>query len=440
MRKTWRSPIRVSPAKSSAAARWPRLAAVCLLGVLASPFAGGPLPTARAEDSAETVRAEVGKPLQAAQALIKQGKFKDALAKLHEVDGVPKRTPYENYVLDYTRLSAASSAGDLAQAVTAFEALVASGRLPAATQQQFSLALAGQYYRGGDYANAATWAARHAALGGTDPAATQLRYQSLYQAGDYAAAARELSALVKAEEQAGRKPAEDVLQLLANCHAKRDDKPAYAGAIEKLLLFYPKRDYWLVALQSVAAKPGFPERLNLDLLRLQLATDTVGGGSANAKTVATAWFDGIQRALQAGFAGEAKALADQAFGAGLLGKGAEAEREQRLRKLVEKSFEEDRKTLGQGDAEAAAARSGDALVNQGLNYVGYGEFDKGLALLQQGIAKGALKQPEEAKLHLGYAQLKAGQKAEAVKTWKSVGGSDAAADLARLWLIKAAGA
>ena len=409
-------------------------ALVALAFILPSP---GVVAPASAEDGTETVRPEVGKPIQAAQALMKQGKFKDALSRLREVDDVPKRTDYENYALDYTRLSAASSAGDLPQAVKAFDALVAGGRLPGTTQQQFSLALAGQYYRAGDYANAAAWAARHAALGGTDPAAMQLRYQSLYQAGDFAAAARELSAQAKADEQAGRKPAEETLQLLANAQAKRDDKAAYAAAIEKLLVYYPKQDYWLMALQAVATRPGFPERLALDLVRLRLATNTLAGGAREPAAVGAAWFDAIQRALQAGFAGEAKAMVDQAFTSGALGKGKDAAREERLRALVGKSFEEDRTTLGQGDAEAGAARSGDALVNQGLNYVGHGEADKGIALIQQGLAKGGLKQPEEAKLRLGYAEYKAGRKSEALKTWKSVAGADAAADLARLWVILA---
>ena len=414
------------------------LLTACALTALAAvlPLAGALAPV-RAEDATDTVRPEVGKPIQAAQALMKQGKFKDALAKLREVDGMANRTAYENYVLDYTRLSAASSAGDLPQAVKSFDALIASARLTAATQQQFSLALAGQYYRAGEYANAATWAARHGELGGVDPAARQLRYQSLYQAGDYAAAARELSAQVRSDEQAGRKPSEEALQLLANANMKREDKPAYAAAIEKLLAYYPNRDYWLLALQAVSARQGFPERLALDLVRLRMATDTVTANAREPAAIGAAWFDAIQRALQSGFAGEAKAMTDQAFAAGALGKGAEAAREERLRALVEKSFEEDRKTLGEGDAEAAVTRSGEALVNQGLNYVGHGDYDKGVALVEQGLAKGGLKHPEEARLRLGYALFKAGRRPDAVKAWRSVAGTEAAADLARLWLLKA---
>jgi len=65
----------------------------------------------------EQVRAEVGKPLQAARDLIKAKKYKEALAKLQEVDAVPNRTANENFLLEQMRASAASQAGDSAQAI-----------------------------------------------------------------------------------------------------------------------------------------------------------------------------------------------------------------------------------------------------------------------------------------------------------------------------------
>ena len=58
--------------------------------------------------------------------------------------------------------------------------------------------------------------------------------------------------------------------------------------------------------------------------------------------------------------------------------------------------------------------------------------------MQQGIAKGGLKRPEDAKLHLGIAQLVAGDNAKAQATLRTVGGSDGTADLARLWELSRA--
>jgi len=76
-------------------------------------------------------------------------------------------------------------------------------------------------------------------------------------------------------------------------------------------------------------------------------------------------------------------------------------------------------------------------VRIGLNYVYEGNADKGLALIQQGIKKGGLKRPDDAKLLLGEAELHAGHRNRAVQTFKTVHGNDGAADIARLWVLEA---
>ncbi len=65
-----------------------------------------------------------------------------------------------------------------------------------------------------------------------------------------------------------------------------------------------------------------------------------------------------------------------------------------------------------------------------------GQVEKGLALMEQGIQKGGMSRPDEARLHLAIAYLAAGQKAKAIQAFKTVQG-DGTADLARLWLIHA---
>ena len=76
---------------------------------------------------AESVRPEVGKPLAQASELLRAGKAKEALAKLHEADAVAGKTPAEQYMIDRVRGSAAQRAGDNATAAQAFESAFASG-------------------------------------------------------------------------------------------------------------------------------------------------------------------------------------------------------------------------------------------------------------------------------------------------------------------------
>ncbi|EGF30005.1 TPR repeat containing protein [Oxalobacteraceae bacterium IMCC9480] len=76
------------------------------------------------------------------------------------------------------------------------------------------------------------------------------------------------------------------------------------------------------------------------------------------------------------------------------------------------------------------------MVNVGFALVAAGQADKGLALIEGGIKKGNLKRLDDARLHLGVAYASAGKKDLAIKAFKSVQGTDGAADLARLWLVQ----
>jgi len=381
--------------------------------------------TARAQT--ETVRPEVGKPLQAARDLIKGQKFKEALVKLRDVDAVPNKTPYENFLLEQMRASAASQAGDNEQAIKAFQAVLNSGRLSESDQAKYAASLASLHYRAKDFANAATWAARALKSNPNDAAMRELMIQSYYQAGDYSAASREALADIQAAEKAGITPPEVKLQLLANVAARSaGDKSAYLAALEKLVTYYPKREYWADLLRRIESRPGFSNRLTLELYRLKAATRTL--------TTPIEYSEMAQLALQEQQAAEAKKILDEGFAAGVLGKGPEAERQKRLLALANQRATEAPTDLKAAEAEAANARDGSQLVRVGLAYTGLGEYDKGIGLIQQGINKGGLKHKDDANLQLGVALMRAGQKGRAAAAFKSVGGTDGAADLARLWM------
>ena len=52
------------------------------------------------------------------------------------------------------------------------------------------------------------------------------------------------------------------------------------------------------------------------------------------------------------------------------------------------------------------------------------------------IEKGGLKNPEDAKLHLGIAYLGGGRLPEAKAVLNKIGGADGTKDLAKMWLIQ----
>jgi hypothetical protein len=372
----------------------------------------------------EAIRPEVGRPLQAARDYIKQGKGKEALAKVREAEAVPNRTAAENHLIEQMRAAAAAQGGDSEQAIKSSLALFNSGKLSEADKARHAANLASLYYRNRDYANAAKWADQVLKTNPGDATMRSLLIQSYYQAGDLAAASREALADVQAAEKAGRAPPEDRLQLLANVASKGSDRGAYVAALERLVAYYPRKEYWADLLRRIESKPGFSNRLTLDVLRLRLATKTIESGADYSEMA--------QLALQQGQAAEARKILDEGFAVGALGKGAEAERQKRLLALATQRAESAPRDLATAEAEGSG--DGNALVRIGLAYTGLGQYDKGIALIQQGIAKGGLKHADDARLHLGLAYLRAGNKAKANEAFRSVKGNDGAADLARLWM------
>lgn len=373
------------------------------------------------------LRPEVGKPLQAAEALIKSGKYREALGKVREADAVGGKSGAETTMVERMRLAAASGAGDADTAARSFDAL--SGSMGGAEKLRTIESIAGSYYRAKEYAKAQQWYARYFAEGGTSAANRTLMTQTQYLSGDLAGVIKQVTAEIQGAERNGATPSEDRINLLMNAAVRQKDVGSEAFALERLVTYYPKKEYWVTLLSRLQRKPGFADRLSLDTYRLSLATGSM--------TAAADYSELAQLALQAGSGAEAKQVIDKGFAAGILGSGPEAERHKRLRDLVNKRIDEAKKTEVDDEKAALAAKDGNDLVKIGMNQVYEGQKAKGLQTMQQGIAKGGLKRAEDAKLHLGIAQLVAGENAKAQATLKTVSGTDGTGDLARLWSLYA---
>ena len=376
----------------------------------------------------ESLRPEVGKPLQAAQDLIKTGRYREALAKVHEAEG-GSRNANETYLIERMRIAAASGAGDADTASKSFEVLNGTGKVSGPDKLRMIESIASTYYRSQQYAKSMQWSQRYLREGGTSPAIRTMLIQSQYLSGDFVGAAKELMVEIQGSERSGIPPTEDRLKLLLNAASKQGDNNAYVYAMEKLVTYYPKKEYWVDLLSRMQRKANFSDRLSLDAYRLSLAT---GSMSAPAD-----YMEMAQLALQADLASEGKQVITKGMSSGALSTGAQADRAKRLQALVDKKLAQDTASRVEDEKQATAAKTGDAMMALGMNLVYAGQAAKGVQLMQEGIAKGGLKRPEDAKLHLGIGQLAAGDKAKAQATFKTVQGTDGTADLARLWALYA---
>ncbi len=376
--------------------------------------------------SAQGLRPEVGKPLQQAGDLLRAGKAKEALAKVREADAASGKTSAEQLMIERMRAAAAQRAGDTATAIQALEAI--HGRVSGAEAGQIAEQLASAYTQQRNNGKATEWLNKALAAGNNSATVKQLQSYLQSASGDYAAIARSAAAAVSASEQAGRRPEEGDLLRLADAQQRTGNLAGYSSSLEKLLLNYPKKDYWNAYLGRLPRKSGFADRFLLDVLRLRLASGTL------SKT--EDYMELAQLLLQQGLPSEALNVTEQGFKSGALGSGPEAARHQRLRDLAVKEAGQAREKLEGQAAEAAGFKDGDGLVKVGVSYVSLGEIDKGIDLIEQGIKKDKLKRPEDAKLRLGLAQMQSPKtRATGVHTLRSVKGNDGAAEIARLWLI-----
>jgi len=375
----------------------------------------------------QTVSAAVGKPLQEAQKALEAKDYGAAQKALAEAAGAGKLSPYEAYVVARLKAAAAVGQGDYKSAALAYETVLASSALPPEDKMSTLEGYVKLVYASKDYAKTADAVQKYRAAGGNNGEVLGLLPQALYLAGKYKEAGVELTKVVTDMERAGKQPSAVQLQLLASIALKQNDMVGYTAALERIVAATPKKEYWLDLIIRTAQKPGFSDRLTLDTYRIRRATGTLER--------ANDFSEAAQLALQAGFPGEAKSFVDEGYQKGLLGAGGDASRHQRLKDLVNKKITEDKATLAEGEKAAAAQATGDALIATGFNLVAYGDA-KGLSLMENGIKKGGMKYPEHAKLHLGYAQLLAGKKDAAVKTFASIKGTDGARDLGRLWTLQ----
>ena len=203
---------------------------------------------------------------------------------------------------------------------------------------------------------------------------------------------------------AAKRASEEELQILANCYLRQKDTGGYVNAIEKLVVHYPKKEYWTDLLSRVQKKPGFSDRLGVNVYRLRFAT-------GNLKDSQRLHGDGAARDA-GGRAGRSQGRSStRATRPARSARATRPSATSACASLIEKTLDESQKNRAQDEQEALAAKDGNALVRIGLNYVYEGNAAKGFPLIEQGIKKGGLKRPEDAKLRLGEALLHAGQQA-----------------------------
>lgn len=351
-----------------------------------------------------------------------------AMAQVRVAASARGLTPDESFTIQQVRGAIAGRMGDNATAAKVYSDLLGSGRVSPAQQLVLLKAEASLAFNAKDYPSAIIWIQRYLKAAPTDATMKTQLITAYYLNKDFANAGKLQLAQVAATVRAGQRPTEEQLQLLAACQREGGDTLGFGNTMVQLVTYYPKPDYWENLIHSAETRPGFASRLTLDIDRFELATGLL--------TKSDDLMEMIELSLQVPLPGEAKAITDKAFASGTFGTGPQAARQQRLRDLVNKTYTSELAALPGREAEAQASHDGNLLASLGEEYATYGQYPKGIAMMEAGIRKGGLRHPDDTRLHLGLAYMNAGQKARAVQMLKTVGGKEGAAEIARLWLLQ----
>jgi tetratricopeptide (TPR) repeat protein len=389
--------------------------------------------TAAAADKKDEnkVSKDLAKPLKAAQDALQAKKYQDALAKLKEAEGNPKKTPYDEHVINVLAGSAYARTNDYPDAEKAFEAQANDGFTEPAELPRIIKAVAQINYQLKNYDKAIEYGNRAIKNGNGDEEVNVIVGQSYYLKGDYKGTLKFLQPLAEGDIKAGRTPKDQTLQLIMSSCVKVEDADCTTKALEKLVTYYPKPDYWkdlLYTLQQDKSQTQ-SDKNTLQLFRLMSEVDVLARPDDYTEMA--------QLAMEQGSPGEAQHILEKGFQKNIFPDQRTKDKNQRLLDQAKKAAVADQASLPKIEKDADAAPTGDKDVGVGLAYLGYQQYDKATDLLSKGLTKGGVKSEPEAHLLLGIAQLKAGHKDDAVKSFHAVKGDPALERLANLWTLHA---
>lgn len=381
-----------------------------------------------AAEAKNTVSKAAGKQLQDSQKAMQSKNYPECVKKAQEALAVPGHTPYDTYVANQLLAPCYARTNQNAEAAAALEAQLDSGFMPADQQNPTIKQLALIAYSAKNYPKAVELGQRLIKAGAADAETYTVVAQGLYLQKKYSEAAKFLADYVKDIEAKGQTPKEPTLVLLRGAYDAADNNAGAGEALEKLVIYYPKKDYWKNLMYSVRRMPNMNDRHTLQVYRLMVANQTMEQCSDYTEMA--------ELAVAGGNPGEAQKVLETAAAANVCTEQRDKDRATRMLESVKKSAAADQASLPKIEKEAAAAKTGEVDAALGNAYLSYGQNDKAIEAFGRALTKGGLKNAADVQLTQGVAYVRAGNKAEALKAFKAVKTDDPVyTRLAKLWSL-----
>ena len=380
---------------------------------------------------APKISVKIAKQMSAAQDAMKAKKWQDSLAKMREAETVPgAKTAFDAYTMAQFRAYIYASTRQDADSARELENQLNSPCMPEGKKLETMKNLAALNYNLRNYPKAIEYGNRVLKASPNDTETLVYVAQANYQSGNNKEAIRLMGQVL---DGPGR-PKENQLLLIQAACAKAGDNACVSRVFEKLVVYYPKKEYWqnlMVALN----KSETNDIQKLNVLRLSSHVDTL--------KFVDDYKEFAQLSLDEGLACEAQAILEQGFTKKVFVEKRDVDVNNRLLATAKTKCATEKVAAPKNEAAAKSAATGDGDVKVGAQYLTTGDAPKAVEALQRGIQKGGIakgdpneaQRVDEAAMLLGIAQLKNNNKAEAAKAFRTVKRDPTMTRIAKLWLL-----
>ncbi len=374
--------------------------------------------------AADKVSKNVGTALVAAQKAATAGDFQTALTQVKAAQAVPGPTEFDtfeiNNMLGYVEINLKDfTAADVAIEAAADSPSVAT--LDANNKKQLyhnALILAAQNQH---WTKVIAYEAQLESLQGADDTVYAVTAQAYYVSKDMANAKLFAQKSIDAARAAGKQPNETAMQIVMSSEATTDQNAAEA-TLEQIVVSYSRPDDWD---RLIGVSLGTKGLANIDALNMYRVLYIQG-----AMTSADDYTYMGNLAETERYSVEARNVLQAGVAAGKITANA----------LLSKARGEaagDEKIISQAIAAASKSKKGEDSIQVAQDLWGYGRYTDVESMATEAKAKGGLKDPGEAAVLIGIAQVAQGKYDQGIATLGQVSGTPGRQRTAHLWTLYA---
>ncbi len=307
-------------------------------------------------------------------------KYPKRSRRLKEVEALSDKTPYDEHVMNELYGFVYVRTQQYAEAAKVLEAGLNDGFLTEADQRVApARRLAQVNYQIKNYDKAIEFGNRVIKAGQADDDMVTLVSQAYYIKGDYKGTIAFVNDYNEGQIKSGKTPKEQSINLVLSSCIKLDDNDCATKALERMVSYYPKPDYWQNLLYSLFQQPGQTDKSLIQVYRLAADVDVLKRPED--------YTEYAQLAIEAGSPGEAEAILQKGMAKNVFTDPKLADRNKRLLENAKQQADQDRASLDKVAKDAAAGKTGDKDVSIGLAYLGYKQYEKAVEAIQRGLAQ-----------------------------------------------------